>query len=158
MPLSNAERQARWRLRQADKRDDAIAVEVTRRIHEVADEIARRIGAGRHSSAPCAACAEKDREIATLRAAKPRQPATPRAPASASEGEVKLRAQIKELRMRLRRLADKERGEVYLLKSDRRIILRALHPDLEPDPARQKLLDRALQIFNALPIREIDPD
>jgi hypothetical protein len=32
-------------------------------------------------------------------------------------------------------------------------MLRALHPDLEGDPGRRKLLDLVLQIFNALPNR-----
>jgi hypothetical protein len=34
----------------------------------------------------------------------------------------------------------------------------ALHPDHERNPARKRLLDRALQIFNGLAIVEIDPD
>jgi hypothetical protein len=93
---------------------------------EIEAEIARRMDAGR-ASAPCAACTEKDREIAMLRAAKPRQPATPGPPLGAGEVEAKLRAQIRELRMHMRKLADKASGEIYMLKSDGRIMLRALN-------------------------------
>jgi hypothetical protein len=35
---------------------------------------------------------------------------------------------------------------------------KALHPDLEQDPARKKLLNKAAQLFNALPINEADGD
>jgi hypothetical protein len=151
--MSNAERQARWRARQAQKRDG-----------EIEAEIARRINAGL-TSAPCVACAEKDREIARLRAAKPRPPATPRERPNPSEVEARLRAENRLLRRRLRDTADKLNLTVdqatrtlYMLPGDRRTLLRALHPDLEQDPARKRLLTRAAQIFNQLKIETIDLD
>jgi hypothetical protein len=150
MAMSNAERQARWRSRQAEKLDRVIEAEVARRLAAAQ--------ASAQASTRCAACADKDREIARLRAAKLRA-AKPRPPVSASEAEAKLRAQIRELRIRLRRLVERTSGrEVYMLKSEWRTMMRVLHPDLELDPARKQLLTRASQIFNALSIREVDPD
>jgi hypothetical protein len=66
---------------------------------------------------------------------------------------TRLHAQIKQLRARLRPVAEAPKGTVFMAAADRRKILRCLHPDSENDPARKKLLTEACTIFNGLPIR-----
>jgi len=62
-------------------------------------------------------------------------------------------AQIKQLRARLRAVAQAPKGTVCMAAADRHKILRCLHPDSVQDPARKKLLTEACTIFNGLPIR-----
>jgi hypothetical protein len=66
---------------------------------------------------------------------------------------TKLHAQNKQLRARIRAVAEAPTGTVFMAAGDRRKILRCLHPDSERDPARKKLLTEACTIFNGLPIR-----
>lgn len=75
------------------------------------------------------------------------------APVSESEQMTKLRQQNAELRARLRAVVDARQGTLFISKSDHRAMLKALHPDTEPDPERTRVLAKAFQIFNALPIR-----
>jgi chromosome segregation ATPase len=52
-------------------------------------------------------------------------------------------------------LRDAKNGTLFMAAADRREILRCLHPDSARDPAEQRRLTKAFQIFNALPIDEI---
>jgi hypothetical protein len=83
-------------------------------------------------------------------AANPEQPV-----AGPSEEVAKLRAQNRELKARLRAVSDAKQGTVFIAAADRREVLRCLHPDRARDPAEQRRLTKAFQIFNALPIHEI---
>jgi regulator of replication initiation timing len=75
--------------------------------------------------------------------------------AGPSEEVAKLRAQNRELKARLRAVAEAKEGTVIMAAEDRREVLRCLHPDLARDSAEQRRLTKAFQIFNALPIHEI---
>jgi hypothetical protein len=66
---------------------------------------------------------------------------------------AKTRAQNEAAKAHIAWEAAKAKGLV-MSKADKRAIQKALHPDSEVDPARKKVLDKAAQIFNALPIRE----
>jgi cell division protein FtsB len=69
----------------------------------------------------------------------------------------KTRAQNAQARERIAWEAAKAKGLV-MSKGDKRAMQKALHPDSELDPVRKKALDKAAQIFNALPIHEPDQD
>lgn len=63
------------------------------------------------------------------------------------------------LKARLSELADAKNGTLFMAAADRREILRCLHPDFAPDdPAKQKQLTKAFQIFKAIPIDEVESD
>jgi TolA-binding protein len=59
------------------------------------------------------------------------------------------------LKALFRGLTDAKNGTLFMAAADRREILRCLHPDAARDPAEQRRLTKAFQIFNALPIDEI---
>lgn len=85
-------------------------------------------------------------------AAKPKQQAKP------DETEAKLRKEIRQLRQRLRNVAESGKGTLFISAADRRKIRAALHPNGATDPVRRKRLTEASQIFNNLPMSEIELD
>ena len=90
---------------------------------------------------------------AALAGAKPKQPKpTP------NDTEAKLRKEIRQLRRRLQNVAESGKGTLFISIADRRKIRAALHPDGATDPARRKRLTEASQIFNNLPMSEVELD
>lgn len=93
------------------------------------------------------------------RPTKPAMPATPKPqPRPAPDQEAKLRAQVRDLRRQLRLIRDASKGALVISKADRTKIRRCLHPDVTTDPAMQKRLTEASQIFNGLKMVEVETD
>lgn len=93
---------------------------------------------------------------AALAGAKPKQP-KPTKP-TPNDTEAKLRKEIRQLRRRLQNVAESGKGTLFISIADRRKIRAALHPDGATDPARRKRLTEASQIFNNLPMSEVELD
>ena len=93
---------------------------------------------------------------AALAVAKPKQP-KPTKP-TPKDTEAKLRKEIRQLRRRLQNVAESGKGTLFISIADRRKIRAALHPDGATDPARRKRLTEASQIFNNLPMSEVELD
>jgi hypothetical protein len=70
----------------------------------------------------------------------------------------KWRSRALKAEAKLRRLAAQPRGQLVISAADRRAIRRCLHPDTSTDPAHQRLLTKASQIFNGLRMTEVDLD
>jgi len=62
-----------------------------------------------------------------------------------------------EYRTRLYRILEAPRRTLIVSATDRRKIVRCLHPDTETDPVKKKRLDEAFRIFNGLRI-QVEPD
>jgi hypothetical protein len=90
-----------------------------------------------------------------LRDALARMPKTQRVKQPAKEPrpvdeEIKrLRKLLAEARARLQRVAESNRGTVFMTSASRRKILAALHPDHQSDPVLKRRQEEAFQIFSA---------
>jgi len=95
---------------------------------------------------------------AALAVAKPKQPKPTKPTPTPNDTEAKLRKEIRQLRRRLQNVAESGKGTLFISMADRRKIRAALHPDGATDPARRKRLTEASQIFNNLPMSEVELD
>jgi hypothetical protein len=135
MAMSNAEKQAAFR-----QRRDA-------RIREIEDQL-RNQGAV-HSEAPKAVLdADEREEIAGLRA----ELAAMRRTESLALAAIKM---LKASNKKLRNQAPADRKVIVMTRADRLAIVKALHPDASPDQAAKT---KALQLFNALPILDLEDE
>ena len=130
MAMTNAEKQAAFR-----QRRDA-------RVREMEDQLRN------HSEAPKAGLGDEREKIAGLRA-------------ELASVERTLRLSMEAIKMlkasnkKLRNQAPADRKAIVMTRADRLAIVKALHPDASPDQAART---KALQLFNALPILDLEDE
>jgi hypothetical protein len=88
--------------------------------------------------------------------AKPK--AAPRPPPDPASEAAMWRKRYLAARAEIRHVTAAPRGQLVISKADRRAIQRCLHPDTSTDPAHKTRLTKAIQIFNALRMTEVDAD
>jgi chromosome segregation ATPase len=142
MALSNAERQRRYIEKLKAK---AVKPAVSNEIAEL----------GLQLTALRRQLAEADRTIAQLRKQLAAAKAGAERSAYPADQEIaELKRKLREVRTRLRKIAEAPKGAVHMVNSDRRKILACLHPDRVPDDQKRRY-EQAFKAFAALPIHEI---